>query len=1111
MNNSYNILISKLNKFIRKYYFNLIIKGIILSVSILLLLFIAVSLIEYFSWNNVLTRTIFFYIYIAVTFAIVIYYIIIPALKIISIGNTLSHEDAARIIGRHFKEVDDKLINALQLHNQHGDTNVELLVAGIEQKADQLSPVPFSKAISFKANLKFLKYAIPVILILIAILLISPSLVIEPSKRIIDHNSEYLKPLPYSIRIVNQDFSVPQHNDFTLELVAEGEQIPAKIWVFDGNYRYRAIEAKPGFYEYVFKDVARDIYFQIETDDYISSKYRLQVYPKPIIFNIEANLTYPRYLNIQNETIENGGNMILPEGTQINWQIFTRDTRSVEFYIDDSLHILEADESNVLNLEYTASHDFTYALIASNEFMRSSDSMYFDVQIIKDEYPSIKVEEYKDENSYGIINFSGQISDDHGFHSLKFAYRKDSVPQKKWEYISLIIEPAVSDQIFDYMINIADFNLGPGESVNYFFEVRDNDSYNGYKASKSDMHFYRMPESNEIEEKIEDKSDELKSMMSESVREIQQLDEQIEDTRLDLFEKKNMSWADKQKLSELLEKKENLKKQLDEIRKLNEDIKSLEEMLKKKLSPELEEKLKELEKLFEELFDKELKEEIEKLKEDLEKENISELLNKMKEQNEDLKNDLEQNLELFKQMEFEQIMEEAISELDKLAEEQIKEGEKNFNKEQEKEQSIKEQQKLNEEFNETVDKLKKADELNKELEDPFNMEVDTATSESIEQQMNDAQGDLEKNKRKKASENQKGAGQKMKEMANALSMMMNAAMMERTGEDIELIRNMLDNLLDLSFEQEEMILELRAIGKNDPKNVELREKQKGAKDEFLIINDSLEAMSKRQIAIRGFVVKESGKIINYIDRALDNMQEQKQGAALSEQQYALTSMNNLALMLAESLDQMQQSMQMQGGKKGSSKCKNPGQGSSPSMSEILKQQQGLNKSMNGKMKKKGKDGKDGQGGINKNSEELARMAAAQGEIRRMLQEFIDQLEAEGGNGGNLNKLVEEMQKSEEDIINRRLSLETLQRQKNIESRLLKSEKALQEREKEQKRESKSGKNKNSGNQNKKIEYKSDKENQEEILITVPIEVKPYYKKLLKEYLYKLENDKGNGK
>lgn len=1107
MGNAYNILIGKLNGFIRKYYVNQIIKGLIISLTIVLLLLLSVSLFEHFSWTNVLTRTIVFYSFLGMVFLVLIYYIIIPITKLIKLGNTLSHEEAAGIIGTHFPEVSDKLLNTIQLHEKVSAENMELLLAGIDQKAKDLQPVPFKKAVSFKTNIRYLKYAAPLVIVFGAILIVTPSLVIEPTGRIINYQNEYVKPLPYSLELINDNFTCAQHSDFVVRIKSHGEEVPAKIWIGESGFRYRATEVKPGEYEYVFKSIPNDIYFRILTEDFQSDRYHITVFPQPVIFNFDVVLDYPSYLNIPDEKIENTGDIIVPEGTKINWEIFTRDTRSVDFYENDSLYLLNAEESNVFKHNAIARTDFSYSLVASNEHMRSNDSMHFSIEVIKDEYPSISVEEYKDENNYGLVNFSGVVSDDHGFRSLKFFYRKDSLPEQEWKHEPLLLANGVSDQRFDYMIFTPDFRLGPGESLVYYFEIRDNDSFNGYKRSKSNTYFFRMPDASELEDKIDKASDDFKDKMKESIRDINKLDKQIEDTRLNLFEKKELSWSDKQQLSELLKKEEELKQQLDEIKKLNDDIKELEEMLQQKMSPELQEKLQELQELFDKLFDEELQKEIEKLREELEKENINDFLERMKEENEFLKNDLEQNLELFKQMEFEKMMEEAIDELEKLSEQEKELSKQTENKENTKEEGIKKQKELQEEFKETVKKLDEADKLNKELEDSFNVEIDTASAGDINQEMDEAQGNLEKNKKKKASENQKNASKKMKEMSDALSVMMNAAMQEKMGEDIEQVRNMLDNLLDLSFDQENLISELNTLGKNDPKNGDIREQQKGIKDDFVIIHDSLLAMSKRQVAIQPFVVKESDKINNHIDRALSHMQEQQKGQTLKEQQYAMTSINNLTLMLAESMEQMEQSMQMSGSQKSGANCKNPGQGKSPSMSDILKQQQGMNQGMQGKMKKNGLDGKEG---LNQKSEELARMAAAQGEIRRMLQEFIEQLEAEGGNGSSLNKLVEEMQKTEEDIINRRLSQQTFERQKNIETRLLKSEKALQEREKEQKRESKEGKNRNSGNQNKELEYKTKKENQEDILITVPIEVRPYYKKLLKEYLYKLENEKDNG-
>jgi len=1102
MSTAYDTLISKLNKFIRRYYLDLIIKGTMFSLGLIVLLFLIGNIFEYLSWSGTTTRTVIFYIFVLSALFILVYYIIIPSLKLIKLGKNITYEDAAHIIGDHFPDVSDKLLNTLQLHDNIDNSNMELLLASIEQKSAILRPIPFKNAVKYKSNIRYLKYILPPVILLIIILMVSPGFIFNPADRIINHNTHFSKPLPYTIELLNKTFSCAQHQNYSVKIKVLGDETPSKIWIVDGGFNYHMVEIKPGEYEYIFKNIISDKYFTIVTDDYTSQKYHVKVYPQPIIFNFDVHLQYPNYLHKQNEIIENTGDLIVPQGTIVSWDIYTRDTKSIFIITDDSLYTLSKKGSNVFKHTQKVMHNFSYTLLAVNEFMQSTDSMHFNIRVIIDEYPNINVIEFNDELNYGVVNFSGTISDDHGYSSLYFYIRKDSIPETKWKKEKLIIDKSITQQYFDYMLVASDYNLIPGDAISYYFEIRDNDVINGYKRSKSKIFQLRLPDASELEKKIENSSSEMKNKLNESLSEIDKLNKKLEETRLNLFEKKELSWMDKQQLKNLLKQEENIKKQLEDIKKINEDIKELEELLKKKMSPGLQEKLKQLEELMNKFMDKDFEKQLEELKKDLEKDKVNEFLEKMKEQNEDLKDELEQNLELYKQLEYEKLIEETIEELKKLAEEQKKLAEQTANKEE----SIKKQDSVQKEFSEIMEKLDDADKLNKELEDPYKMEMDTAISNEINKEMEKAGENLEKGKKNKASKSQHKAGDKMKEMSDGLSLMMQSAMEERMGEDIEQVKNMLDNLLDLSFNQERLIDELKKLSKNDPKNSDIRDEQKGIKDDFKILNDSLKSMSKRQTTIQPFIIKESGKINTHIDKVLSMLQAQNKGKALSEQQYAMTSMNNLALMLAESLQKMKESMQMSGKSKGNSKCKNPGKGKTPSMSDIMSEQQGLNKNLKGKSKKNGLDGKSG---LNGKSEELARMAAAQGEIRRMLQELIEQLESEGGNGNALNKLAEEMKKTEEDIINRKISQETLKRQKNIETRLLKSQKALQEREKEKKRESKEGKNKKNSNQNNELEYNTSKATQEEILITIPLEVRPYYRNLLKEYLYKLEKEKNN--
>ena len=157
--NGENKLMQKLEAFITKYYKNLLLKGTIYFITSSLLFFLFVSFAEHFGNFGTTIRTIFFWSFISLTFFVLWKWVIIPLKGLYRIGNTLSQEDAAKIIGTHFTEVEDKLLNLLQLSSLQNSDN-ELIKASVQQKSNLLGPIPFLKAINFSENKQHLKYAL---------------------------------------------------------------------------------------------------------------------------------------------------------------------------------------------------------------------------------------------------------------------------------------------------------------------------------------------------------------------------------------------------------------------------------------------------------------------------------------------------------------------------------------------------------------------------------------------------------------------------------------------------------------------------------------------------------------------------------------------------------------------------------------------------------------------------------------------------------------------------------------------------------------------------------------------------------------------------------------
>ena len=115
MNNFQNIQ-SKLQEFVKKYYTNELIKGLILFSSFGLLYFIFTLLVEHFLWLQPTARTILFWLFVGVELALLVKYILIPIAKLFGLQKGITLKEASKIIGNHFTEVDDKLLNVLQLH-----------------------------------------------------------------------------------------------------------------------------------------------------------------------------------------------------------------------------------------------------------------------------------------------------------------------------------------------------------------------------------------------------------------------------------------------------------------------------------------------------------------------------------------------------------------------------------------------------------------------------------------------------------------------------------------------------------------------------------------------------------------------------------------------------------------------------------------------------------------------------------------------------------------------------------------------------------------------------------------------------------------------------------
>jgi len=1105
---STHILIQKLDAFIRKYYRNQLLKGSIIFAGLFLLSFLLVASLEYFGRYTSTVRAILFYSLLISSLVLLFRFVLYPLAALFKLGKLISHEQAAGIVGKHFQHVSDKLLNALQLLAQT-ETDHSLLLAAIEQKTSELAPLPFTAAIDYKANIKYAKLALIPLLILVGSLIIAPGLVSDGAKRVIQYNRTFKTPAPFSFEILNKELRASQYQDFELMVQVDGKELPNEVSIHFGKFSYKLEKVDATHFSYTFKNVQQNTAFYLEAMGFEDEQKMLEVNAKPVMLNYTVHLDYPAYLGKKDETLNNPGDLYIPAGTTVFWNFMGKQTDEVQL----SFQKLKALAQSKDQVHFTYSRKFflsdAYSVKMRNKQVREGDSLYFAIDVIPDAFPALQIEEQKDTVTGKFIYFGGEGTDDHGLSKLTFQYKFTSAADKLktdkgLQSIVLPITPSKNISI-THIFNLYEINFQSGDEIEYYFELWDNDGVHGPKSVRSKPFVIKAPGKRELKEQSNANSQELQDKMEEALKESKDLAQELKDIQKKLKTQQPLSWEEKKKLEKLNERQKELAQKMEELQK-DFKQKNQKEQAFKEEDERIMQKQQELQKMYEELMTDEMKQLMKQLENMMKMQNkdlIQKELEKMEVNNKDVEKELDRMLEMYKELELDKKREEALKDLDDLSKKQEELSKQTEEKSQSKEELQKKQDELNKEFKDLQKDLRDLEKKNEELENPKDLADTKEEEKAIEEKMEQSSEEMKNGNNKKSSKSQKEAAEKMQQMQQKMKDKMEKEEEEEAEVDEQALREILENLIQLSKDQEGIMEQMKAINGYNPQFVQMAQNQRTLKENAKIIEDSLLALSKRVPEIKSFVNREVTKMNSHLDKASLNYSTRNSGEIRVQQQYAMTSMNNLGVMLSDALQQMQQQNQQKkegkSGKKGKPQ-KKPGSGK-PSMSKLKKMQEEMNKQMKEGMNKNG-TGEKGKMG----SEQYARMAAQQMAIRQQMQRMLSQMDAlekeKLGGGQKLGELQKMMEETEKDLVNKRLTQETLMRQQEILTRLLEHEKAERKQEEEQKREANQGKDIPKPSPQYLDKYQKKNTRNTEMLENLPVELQPYYKQKVKEYLEK---------
>ncbi|CAM4191766.1 hypothetical protein SAMN06265348_106267 [Pedobacter westerhofensis] len=1100
MDRNYEILISKINEFRRKFYLNQLLRGVIYTLALLLSLYLFLFVLVYYIRPAPNIKTILFFAYLLLLSVSTAAGIIKPILAYLSLSKILSLEESAALIGNHFEPIRDKLLNTLQLKAlaDLAPSQNQLILAGIDQKIDELKPIPFSKAISFNDNKKYVKYFLVPLALIVLIAVTAPVVWEEGTRSLIHYNKEILPAAPFNFVLRNPGMTVTQGDDLLIELELKGDQLPQEVYLQEGLNTYKLERKGNSRFIHSFKNLQQSLSFRFSAGGFDSKAWLLTVKPRPSILNIQASLVYPSYLKKKNETIANAGDLVLPEGTTVTWKIYTENAAMLLFTLGGKTRQLSFS-GNETSYQASLKKSQDYQIVPKNNFSAHPDSVTHKIDVIPDLPPSISMTETIDSLSSKAHYFTGNITDDHGFSLLKFVYvLKEDNREKKKVSTAIPIHTAQQENAFLYYWNLKKLSIKPGQMIEYYLEVADNDGVNGPKITRSAIKTYTPPSDQELAKQQNAESGNLKKQMNSAIRLAAEVERGSKKLGENLLDKKDLSFEDRKEINQLLDKQKKLEdvvKEIQQAKQKSSNEQSDEEQSKMAIA----DKQKQIDDLFKNVLDpktKALLEKLQSLMDQNNKDQVQNELSKMTMDNKSLKNELDRVLELYKQLEFEQNLQSQVERLKKLADSQKELGKKAQEKNAEPSALKKQQDKAAQEFNDLKKDIRQLDQKNKALERPNSFQPMEKESQFVQELQQQSLENLEKQQQQKAAENQKKAAEEMQKMAEKMEESNQSAAEMENNLNTEELRRLLQNILKTSFDQEKVVLSFKNIITSDPSYTKNVQQQREIKDNMKTIADSLYSLSKRVPQIESTVSGEMQKINFNINKSLESLGERRTAEAVRNQQYTMTSINNLSLMLNEALEQLEKN-------KKNAKSGGKGKGKQ-SMQQLQKMQEQLNKSMEQAKQQLEKEGNKGSVPKGKMSEGFAKMAQQQQMIREALQKINTEENKDGKSGlGNLNQLVKEMKMTESDLINKRIEEETIKRQKSITTKLLDAEKASRDQDKEGKRESKAGGDYPPSYPKLLEEFKKSNLSEKEFLQKLPPTLNYYYKNKITAYFKSL--------
>lgn len=941
----------------------------------------------------------------------------------------------------------------------------ELVKEVIRQAVEKLSGLQVRSIFLNRRDVALAPLALAGLVALAGISLFKPSIVTEAGRRVF--SPEEVAAIPHRPNIFAQpgNVTVLAGSNVTVSGLDLGRSdsevqiafnLSADFWKSEPTTRTAGVayaDAAFDRYDYTFKDIRNTTSYRFQVGDYTSPTYTVTVVHEPILTDVRVTLTPPAYTGEAPTTLDqSAGNIQALEGTQVKVEARSNNPlRAAWVQFDDKPKQSVPFTDRDIAFDFAALTDGRYRVLLEDSLgFATREPLTYTVEVFQDRAPTVDVLEPGADMPMPrgqTLDIGFVAADDYGLSRASLHWRKSGDEAFRAQNLSLGEQRNKREIAIAHRWDLSSVQLFPGNSIEYFVEVADNNTVTGPGTAQSDVFRLTVPTIGEIYDTAREQESARAEAMESAIEDSRRLSEQLEKLQREYTKTEKMDWAQKKELDRASETQKAVEQKLGEVKdSLDKTLRELSD--NEMTSQQIGEKLEEIRKLMDEIDSEELDKYMENLKkamEQMDPDEIRQALENMQLNTKEMLERLERTASLLRELQKEQRMEELVRQSQELMEKQSDLNEKTSEASQSDQKKMDELAKQQDELAKQTDEMQKnAEEMQEQMDDPSAKQEMQQMAEEMKQDgpqenMREASKNLQQQQQSQAQQQQQEA---MEKMVSLFKRATKAQQMQSQSQGQQMAQNFqkfAKQTLELSHRQESLAGELRRTsGGDDTQSFgEISTNQLSYLAATEKVANEINKIASLSLTVSPVLLQALGEAITRMQSSMLFLEQDKPYMSTAHAHNAVESLNEATIEMLRSSKNCQQG---QGG--GQSMAQQMLQQMIPQQQDVIRETQSM---MQMRMTEEALR--------QQRQAQLDRLAGQQ----RSLQEIAKQIEesAKGNREtlGQLDRTIEDMEAVVEALERGAIDEDLVNKEQRILSRLLDAERSVHTRDYEKRRES----------------------------------------------------------